>query len=356
MNLQIDIIGCRRGFDFDAALTAKSGEVTALFGPSGCGKSSLLRAVAGLDRIRSGNISCGDQIWSGGDRHLLPHERHAALVYQRPVLFPHLSVRGNLELTWRFRRSGEAVQLAELINQFELTQLLNQRPDTLSGGEAQRVALARALASNPRALLLDEPLSGLDRSRRREILPYLTQLKQRIGIPLIYVTHSLDEVASLADQLVLMQRGRTVAQGPLDRMLQHPDLMQDMHGDEFSLLEISECQARPDQGLLLVETQAGQFRLPLSESRPDKELRLQVRARDVSLCLHKPGSTSILNVLPARVETLQTDAASGQVLVRLQANRGVLLSRISAWSCRELEIQPGMQLFAQIKAASLTRL
>ncbi len=355
MSLQVKLQGRRSGFSFTASLQAQPGRITALFGPSGCGKTSLLRAIAGLDSIESGQVLCGGETWHDDAVCVPAHRRHAALVFQRPPLFSHLNVQGNLALAQRYRRPGDAIELDELVQVFDLTDLMHRRTSNLSGGEAQRVSLVRALVSNPRVLLLDEPLAGLDRWRKQEILPYLCRLKSRVDIPMLYVSHSLDELAALADELVLMQMGQTGQQGGLAQMLRQQSLLQNMQGEEFSLLDAQSFRRDEARHLLLLEAAGVEFRLPLPAAPVGEGLRLQVRSRDVSICLDRPQQTSILNILPAKVSAIHPEPEVGQCLVELQIGSELLYSRISQWSGEQLKLQVGMQVYAQVKAASLAR-
>ena len=339
--------------EFDVALPGRG--VTALFGPSGCGKTSCLRAMAGLDRAAGGYFAVGNEVWQDdARRHFVPtHRRSLGYVFQEAHLFPHLSVRENLEFGRRRRRGGDSrFDPAEVVTLLGLESLLERGPEGLSGGERQRVAIARALAASPRLLLMDEPLSALDLRRKQEILPYLERLHDSLSIPVIYVSHSPDEVARLADHLVLLDGGRVVASGPVQETLARVDLPPIFADDAGVVIETVHQAVEADHlsrlGFADGSLCVGQRSEPLGS-----RLRCRIHARDVSLALHKPAASSITNILAGQVSAVEASDRPGQVLVQVRVGETPILARITERSRRELAIAPGLAVWVQIKAVAL---
>ena len=323
---------------------------TVIFGPSGCGKSTLLRAIAGLEPAASGGVQIAGELWQAPQFRLPAHRRAVGMVFQHSALLPHLNVEGNLRYGWK-RAGASAALLAQWIERLQLTPLLARRPHSLSGGERQRVALARALVTAPKVLLLDEPLSALDAQRRSEILPFLETVRRDAGIPIIYVTHAVEEVARLADYLVLMEEGRITSAGPALELLNRNDLPLALRDDAAVVLEARVID-HDAHGLLTLHSAAGTLYAHGSAHAPDSALRIRIQARDVSLALSQHQDSSLLNVLPVTLTAL-TALPGGQVQAQLDANGAPLLARISHRSVERLALQPGMSLWAQIKAVAL---
>ncbi|MGP1666525.1 MAG: molybdenum ABC transporter ATP-binding protein, partial [Rhodanobacter sp.] len=324
--------------------------VTVVFGPSGSGKSTLLRAVAGLEPDARGTVRIGDTVWQDGSKRLPPHQRRVGVVFQQAGLLPHLSVHDNLRYGWR--RSGAAAEaLTEWIDKLALSPLLARAPTTLSGGERQRVALARALVCCPQWLLLDEPLSALDVERRAEILPYLETIRQQADIPVLYVTHSVDEAARLADYLVLLEAGRVRVAGMALEVLNRPDLPLALRDDAASVIE--GCVTGDDgEGLLSLDTPAGILHVHGTVRQHGTHVRLRLQARDISVALSAHTDTSVLNIVPAVVESMSR-LPSGQLQLQLRAGQALLLARLSHQSAVRLHLREGLPVWAQIKAAAL---
>ena len=340
----------RGSFTLDVDLRLPSRGVTVAFGPSGCGKTTLLRAIAGLEPAATGTVALGGQVWQDSRLRRPAHQRAVGVVFQHDGLLPHLSVDDNLRYGWK-RVHGNQRLLADWIERLALTPLLARRPATLSGGERQRVALARALACNPGWLLLDEPLSALDAPRRAEILPFLETVRREAAIPILYVTHAIEEVARLADHLVLLDAGRVVAAGPALDLLNRSDVPLALREDAGVVLD-ARVEAGDDHGLLTLRTAAGVLQA-YGEPRPSGEiLRVRILARDVSLALQRHDDTSILNLLPATLVALEP-LAGGMIQVRLDASGAPLLARISRRSLERLALRPGMALWAQVKSVAL---
>jgi molybdate transport system ATP-binding protein len=340
----------RGDFRLDVELGMPGPGVTALFGPSGSGKSTLLRCVAGLEPAARGRIAVDGEVWLDSARGVaLPaHRRAAALVFQDSNLFPHLSVRGNLAYARR-RARGAAPALAELSSQLGVEPLLDRQPERLSGGERQRVAIARALLSAPRLLLLDEPLASLDVAARGEILDLLRRLLARAPIPVLYVTHTRSEVLHLADQVVLLDRGKVTGEGPVREMALRPELGGE---DQLGALVDAEVTSVDEEHELSTLTFAGGVLAVPGRLVRGERRRLEVLARDVSLALEPPRRSSILNVLPARVVEVRGPRTPRPVVV-LAVGETRLLARVSRLSLEQLGIAEGVAVHAQVKAVAV---
>ena len=343
----------RGGFLLDVDVTVPARGVTALFGPSGCGKTTLLRAMAGLERDPLGYCRVGDELWQDGSRFLPTHRRPLGFVFQEASLFPHLSVRSNLEYGFkRLPEKGRRVTLAEAVELLGVERLLERRTHGLSGGERQRIAIARALVTSPRLLLMDEPLAALDRVSKREILPYLERLHDELAMPVFYVSHAPDEVARLADHLVLLDAGRIRAAGPIGELLTRLDLAREQGAEAEAVIEAKVAGHDGTYHLSYLDFTGGRFLVVRNRLPIGHRARLRVLARDVSLTLKAQTGTSILNIFPATVDDLVEDGPA-QVLVRLRLANTPLLARITRKSASTLELVPGKQVYAQVKAVAL---
>ncbi|MGE0099552.1 MAG: molybdenum ABC transporter ATP-binding protein [Hydrogenophaga sp.] len=354
----------RSGFLLDVDLHLPGKGVSVLFGPSGSGKTTCLRILAGLEPQAEGVVRMGDEVWQDSARGLLRpvHQRALGYVFQEASLFEHLNVQRNL--MFGFQRTPAAERRHGWDHGLELlgvAHLLPRMPHELSGGERQRVAIARALATSPRVLLMDEPLASLDAARKAEILPWLEHLHERLDIPVVYVTHSPDEMARLGDDLVLLEAGRVRARGPVAQLMTRLDLPL-AHGDAAaSLIDAHAAGHSPDDDLSVLTFNGGRLLLPQAADVAlpvHTPVRVRVQARDVSVSLQMPENSSVLNVLPATVVDVADDTP-GQVLVGLRLGEGDeavrLLSRISALSARRLGIAPGLPVYAQIKGVAMVR-
>ncbi|WP_374378489.1 molybdenum ABC transporter ATP-binding protein [Thermomonas sp.] len=348
--IEVRLALSRGAFRLDVDLQLPANRTTVVFGPSGCGKSTLLRAIAGLEPGARGRIRVDGAAWLDEAHVLPPHRRAVGVVFQHAALLPHLSVDGNLRYGWQ-RAGASADLLATWIERLDLAPLLHRRPDALSGGERQRVALARALVTAPRLLLLDEPLSALDADRRAEILPYLEAVRREAGIPVVHVTHAIEEVARLADHLVLLEGGRVLASGPALALLNRHDLPTALREDAGVVLDAT-VEARDADGLLDLRTAAGLLHAHGSAHARGTALRVRIQARDVSLALHRHDDSSVLNLLPVTLLGL-APLPGGQVLVRLSADGAPLLARVSQRSVDRLQLQVGQSAWAQVKAVAV---
>lgn len=336
----------------EAALPASG--ITAVFGPSGCGKTTLLRCIAGLERA-AGELAVGGEVWQNEQVFLPSHKRRLGYVFQEASLFSHLDVAGNLH--YARKRSWEAVSDAffqQLVSMFSLAPLLERHTQHLSGGERQRVAIARALLMQPRLLLMDEPLAALDAPRKHEIMPYLERLHSDLDIPVLYVSHSMDEVVRLADHLMVLDQGRVTALGPLAEVC--ANLNWAVADAEAGVVLQGQATARDTQWHLLKFSFADAcLWLRDNNEALHQALRLRVLARDVSLSLSAHEDSSILNRVQATVDRIEEDAASGMVLVRLRVGEQHLLARITQRSCHHLALTEGMPVWAQIKSVAIVR-
>ena len=344
----------RKGeFAFDVDATLSSSAVTGVFGPSGAGKTTLLRMIAGLDTPHAGVLSIGEDTLFDSHRNVdVPvHDRRIGYVFQEPRLFPHLDVRGNLEYAARRARTGATLALDDVSGMLGLGPLLARKTGDLSGGEAQRVAIGRALLSAPRLLLLDEPVAALDAASRDDVLPFVRRLRESFDVPVLYVSHNVEEICWLCDELLIVDAGRSQAHGELQSVLTRTDVPV-LGGDEAgSVIEarVVDYDAHFDLSELL--SSAGTLRVPGRFDR-DRPLRLRLRANDISLCLEPPRSTSILNTLHAKIHELVEDGPAS-VLVHLYAGDEELVARITRRSADELGVAPGTEVILQIKSVSV---
>ncbi len=344
----------RRGdFTLEVDLTIPPRGVTAFFGPSGCGKTTLLRAMAGLEREGEGRLSVNGEVWQDERRFLPPHKRPLGYVFQEPSLFSHLTVRGNLQYGRnRLPEAERRISLEQAVALLGIGDLLDRRPHQLSGGEQQRVAIARALAVSPSLLLLDEPLAALDHARKQEILPYLESLHRELAIPVLYVSHSRDEVARLADHLVLMEKGRVQATGEVGELFSRLDLPLARGPETESVVETVIAGHDERFELTFLAFPGGRFTVPRDPRPKGTPVRLQVKANDVSITLERQEGTSILNIFPAVVDELAEEGGA-RVTVRLMVGPVPVLSRITRKSAAELRLEPGKRVYAQVKGVAL---
>ncbi len=347
----------RADFCLDLDLTLPATGITAVFGASGSGKTTLLRCVGGLERP-SGRVLLGDTSWQDDAQNLfVPTWRRAlGYVFQEASLFDHLDVAGNLHFALQkqnFQEQTRALQSAvELLG---IAPLLARRTHQLSGGERQRVAIARALVQQPRLLLLDEPMAAIDAARRQEIFPWLEQLRDQLHIPMLYVTHAVDEVARLADTMVVLHAGKVAALGPVAEVLNRIDAPVVQGDEQAALLDGTVQEIDAQWGLARV--QAGEQSLWLRDTglSVGRKVRLRVLARDVSVTTTEPQHTSIQNVLPGVVRALRPDAHPSQVLLQIEVGGVLLLARVTARACHALALQSGSAVWAQVKSVALVQ-
>ncbi len=351
-SIDVALRGRLGAFTLDVAFAVPAQGVTVLFGPSGCGKTTVLRAIAGLQRL-DGHCRVDGQTWQDARRFEAPHRRAIGYVFQEASLFAHLSVRRNL--TYGAPRVSGAITFDEVAELLGLAPLLDRAPRHLSGGERQRVAIGRALLSQPRLLLMDEPLAALDRPARDEILPFLERLHARLRLPILLVTHDRDEMERLADHAVLLHSGRVIAAGPLAALQSDPALPLLPARDAAVSLEAVATGYDTADGLATFAVPGGQFLVSAASLAPGSHRRLRIMAGDVSLAREAAAST-ILNVLPARIVAV-THSAPHQITAVLglgaDGEGARLLARITARSWRALGLAVGQPVQVQVKAVAL---
>ncbi|MEK9752933.1 MAG: molybdenum ABC transporter ATP-binding protein [Rhodospirillaceae bacterium] len=354
--LDVDIAFKHGDFALVAKFSAAPG-LTAFFGRSGAGKSTLANLIAGLARPDRGRIAIGGRVLFDATENVwvAPEHRRIGYVFQESRLFPHMTVRGNLEYAKRYlpadARPPALDEIAELLN---LTSLLTRRPNGLSGGEKQRVAIGRALLSSPRLLVMDEPLASLDAMHKAEILPYVERLRDDARIPIVYVSHAIAEVVRLADTMVILDDGATVASGGVEEIMGRLDL-RPLTGryEAGAVLTVTVRGYDKVFGLTELGFAGGRLLIPSLEAPLGRQLRMRIRARDVALSLTAPTDTSFLNILPATVwEIGPSDGPQLEVLLDVGAP---LIARITRKSLMTLDLRPGKQVFAMIKAAAIDR-
>lgn len=337
--------------DVDASLPATG--ITGVFGRSGAGKTTLLRLIAGLDTPDEGRLEiAGDTVQDSDERiSTAVHRRRIGYVFQEPRLFPHLDVHGNLQYGHKRARGRRGFEFDAVIELLDLAALLPRRTAGLSGGEAQRVAIARALLCAPRILLMDEPVVALDASRKSEVLAFIQRAAETLDVPILYVSHNIDEICQLCDQLLIIDDGQSIAAGELQEVLVRTDIPV-LAGDEAGAVIIAEVrQFDADYGLSRLITSAGPM-FVRGEYSPGAQVRVRLRANDVSLCRQAPTDTSILNTLPARIVRIKPETKSS-VLVHLQAGDDQIVARITRKSSDDLKLDADDEVIAQIKSVSV---
>ncbi|CAN5209112.1 molybdenum ABC transporter ATP-binding protein [soil metagenome] len=342
------------GFSLAVDLALPGHGVTVLFGPSGCGKTTLLRCIAGLNRAPSGRLVVNGETWQDGDFFLPVHQRPLGYVFQEANLFAHLSIRRNLQYGQsRIAEADRRVEFDRAIELLGIAHLLERQPAGLSGGERQRVAIARALLTSPRLLLMDEPLAALDLARKNEFMPYLERLHGELDIPVLYVTHAPDEVARLADHIVVMDAGRAMASGPLTETLARLDLPIRLGEDAGVVLDAVVAERDAAWHLARVAFAGGSLWVRDGGQAIGQPVRVRILARDVSIALAHVGGTSIQNCLSATVEAMADDSHPALSLTRLMIGPSPLLARLTRRSATELGLVQGKAVWVQIKAVAL---
>ncbi|PWC32354.1 molybdenum ABC transporter ATP-binding protein [Azospirillum sp. TSO35-2] len=339
-------------FTLDIAFTAEEAGVTALFGRSGSGKTSVINAIAGLTRPDSGRIRVGDTVFFDSARRIdVPVEkRRVGYVFQDSRLFPHMTVRGNLDYGLRRVPAGDRrIAFGPVVDLLGLAPLLDRRPRGLSGGEKQRVAVGRALLAQPRLLLMDEPMASLDAARKAEIMPYIERLRDEMAIPIVLVSHALDEVVRLATTMVLIGEGRVRAVGPVGTVMGRLDLSAATGAqDAGAVLDLTVERQEEADGLTVLAFDGGRLTVPRVDRPPGAAVRLHIHARDVIVALQAPTGVSVRNALPARVvEVAESGPSSADV--RMAVGGSFLIARITRAAVRELGLAPGRPVVALVK-------
>jgi len=355
MTLSVALTHRFAGFTLDVAFQAPAG-VTALLGRSGAGKTTIVQAVAGLMRPDTGRIVAGDTVLLDTEKGLaLPaHKRRIGYVFQDGRLFPHLTVRQNLLYGKWFAGRSSNGRLDAIVTLLGLSPLLHRLPGTLSGGEKQRVAIGRAILSQPRLLLMDEPLAALDEQRKAEILPYLERLRDGWDLPILYVSHAVAEVARLATTVVLIEAGRVVQSGPTAQVLADPAAARTLGLREAGALLTAQVAAHDADGLSRLTTAAGPIWLPHLAMPVGANLRLRILAQDVMIALDRPTGLSALNILPAIVREVRQGDGPG-ALVQVALGPELILARVTNRSVQALGLVPGRRVHVVIKAVSFAQ-
>ncbi len=347
-------------FTLESVFTVPATGITMLFGPSGCGKTTVLRCIAGLIHIKDGLCDIAGEIWQDRNGAFVPtHKRALGYVFQEASLFPHLSVRKNLLFgAPEKKQDGPTIDFDEVVDLLGIRALLDRSPRNLSGGERQRVGIGRALLTQPKVLLMDEPLSALDRRTKGEILPFIEKLRNHFALPIFYVTHDIAEVERLADQMVLLDRGHVVAVGPLAELQADPASMLTSSQEAAVSLQGVIVGFEERFGLLRVSVPGGDILVPSTSGSVGDVFRIRILAADVALARDRPGRNSTLNMLPARI--VATDAPHPhEILASIALGEdgagARLLARVPEKSWEELGFAKGQNVFAQVKSAALGR-
>ncbi|MCB2135347.1 MAG: molybdenum ABC transporter ATP-binding protein [Rhodobacteraceae bacterium] len=340
------------GFTLDLQQAIPAAGITAIFGPSGSGKTTLLRVIAGFQHS-GGRIAYGQTIWEDAKRFLPPHRRRVATVFQQPRLFDHLDVAGNLR--YAARRAPAGPPVGDIVGRFDLGPLLTRRTATLSGGEAQRVALARAILSDPQLLLMDEPLSALDRDRRAAILPYIEALRDEGRVPILYVSHDIAEIARLASHVLTIAEGHTVAFGPADDFLNTISAVPGLEARDSGSLIAARIGAVTEDGLWPLTFSGGVILTPEPMGPAGADVRLFIRARDVMIARDRPEGLSALNILAARIAGV-TEVAPASCEIELTCGEARIRARITRRSVAALDLRPGSACYAVVKSVALAQI
>ncbi|MDC0736682.1 molybdenum ABC transporter ATP-binding protein [Cognatishimia sp. SS12] len=354
MSLQVAFQHRYPGTSLDVRFEAPQG-ITALFGPSGVGKTSVINVVAGLLRPDQGRIALGDRLFfDHAARVDLPtRKRRVGYVFQDHRLFPHMTVLQNLTYGRRAQRLPvQAADIDPVVQMLGLAQLLQRMPEALSGGETQRVAIGRALLAEPELLLLDEPLAALDQARRQEIMPYLERLRDQAAMPMLYVSHSVSEVARLATTVVAMKDGRVARVGPVAEVFADPVAADALGDAAMGAILSARVVAQHADGLTELAAAGGTLWLPYPDVGAQRNVTVRVRAQDVMLSLTRPSGISALNVLEGRIRKLHRREAGG-VMVQLQCGNAHLLARITGRSAAAMALSEGDQVFAVVKTVAV---
>ena len=353
--IEVDVAIARADFTLEVAFTAGSG-ITALFGESGAGKSTVLHLVAGLLRPDRGRITVNGAVFTDRNARIFlpPHRRRVGYVFQDALLFPHLTVRQNLLYgRWFIKTEATAASLDQVTELLGISALLGRRPTTLSGGERQRVAIGRALLASPHILLMDEPLAALDMERKREIIPYIQRLRDELNLPILYVSHAIEEVARLADRVILMAQGKVMSDGPPQQVLGPRAGRGDDRFARISILTTTKPSYDPEYQLTQVSHPSGGITLPGRIAPGEGPIRLVIRATDVTLALSKPRELSIRTALRGKVEAV-SEPSGAVVMVEVRLAGGEMLAAaVTRKAVDELGLGPGDDVHCLVKSVSI---
>ncbi len=353
MSFLINLELQRSQFNLSIHTTLESKGFSAIYGHSGAGKTTLLRWLAGLEKKSPGQLHFNDQVWQDDTTFVPSQQRQIAYVFQDARLFPHLDVLGNLNYAYRRRFNDHGPILEQVCEWFDLDDLLNSHTAQLSGGEQQRVAMARALLSSPQCVLMDEPLGSLDSHSKERILQHLEKLHQQLPVPVLYVSHDLEEVSRLADQLILLEKGQLIAQGPLLKLSTRLDLKLSHEERAASIIEAT-IKAHDEKYLLTELSIDNQLPLFLTDIRGavGDKVRVRIPARDISITLERPDKTSILNSIAGSIDEIE-NSGDARVMLRLKIAEQFLVVRLTRKSVDQLQLKRGQAVYAQIKTVAL---
>ena len=345
----------RADFSLDVDINAPSNGVTAIFGSSGSGKTTLLRCIAGLEKGATGSVCFKGDYWQQDKQFLPVHKRPLGYVFQEASLFEHLTADENLQYAIKRASANVSIDKQHAIDLLGIGNLLNRFPEALSGGERQRVAIARALLIQPELLLMDEPLASLDAPRKAEILPYLERLKTELSLPILYVTHAIDEIARLADHIVVMQTGKVLMQGSAEGVFSNLDFSHIQGEDTASILCGTVIER--DSTFHLCTVLSGELKLQFRDMSHEigNSVRIRILARDVSLSVSQPEQSSILNCFESEVIDVKQDNHPGQMLAKIDIGHANIIARISAKSAHDLSIKPNKKVWAQVKSVAIVQ-
>ncbi|MFK5947811.1 MAG: molybdenum ABC transporter ATP-binding protein [Methylococcales bacterium] len=344
----------REDFSLQADFKIPTKGVLGIFGHSGSGKTTILRCIAGLEKELQGSIEINGHTWLSDRINLSSQQRHIGYIFQESRLFPHMTVEKNLEYGYQRnkRTTTTNIDKKHLLELLNIGHLLNRYPHKLSGGEKQRAAIARALLKNPQMLLLDEPLAALDDQRKQEILPFLERLHDEINIPMLYVSHSLDEVSRLCDHMLVMEQGRIQFNGSLHDALISPESPLATADNAAAILEVRAISQDKEFQISTVETANGNLIQVHGLIKLNRHIRLRILANNISLCKSKPENSSILNILEGKINRVIEEKDSS-ILLQIDSKKDILLTRVSRKSYQQLQLTPGQAIFIQIKAVAL---
>ncbi|UVK36296.1 molybdenum ABC transporter ATP-binding protein [Mesorhizobium sp. AR10] len=357
MTVLIDISHRLGDFGIDASFES-AGRLTALFGPSGSGKTTLINMIAGLIRPDKGRVQVDGRVLVDTDAGLFvpKHKRRIGMVFQDARLFPHMSVASNLRYGRWFTPTAERyADMDAMVELLGIGHLLDRRPAKLSGGEKQRVAIGRALLASPKLLLMDEPLASLDEARKAEILPYIERLRDETRIPIVYVSHSIAEVARLASDVVVLAQGNVAASGPTEAIMQRLDLLPaEERGEGGAVLDTKVLRHDEAFGMSVLGSLAGEIRVPRLAMSVGAPVRIRIRARDVMIATEQPAGLSALNILPGTIIAISPGEGPA-VEVGIDCNGATVLARITEQSRQTLKLRLGRKVFAVVKTVSFDR-
>jgi len=337
----------------DLAFRVEPGELLALVGPSGSGKTTVLRSIAGLWRPGSARVSVDGTVWldTAARVDLPPHRRRVGMVFQNYALFPHLSALGNVMAAMHRADAAEAARLLDLVN---LHGLADRRPAQLSGGQQQRVAVARALARRPQALLLDEPFSAVDRATRERLYSEIIALRRHLAMPVVLVTHDMNEAQLMADRMVVIERGRMIRDGSTAEVMADPEALRALGIREVAAMLPAVVVEQAPDGLTRLDTATGPLYLPGIDSAPGQSLRVRIMAHEVILSRARPEGLSAQNILPGIVARIVPGTGPG-VIVHIAIGEDEILARITRRAAEQMALAPGDRVHAILKSMSVAR-